>query len=935
MDTRAPQFTFNAIQFNRLFPFYILIDNKLKIKGLGSSISKLCHAKVGDHFNHKFILKRPDEVVNSIDELKRACNQLAIIQPNNQPSFVLRGQFEYSEQAEEALFVGTPWFGSMDQVREHKLTLHDFAFHDPMIDLLHVLKTQEITTEEIKHLLKTVNDQKNVIKESELNYRSIVEKATDIIYKVDYQGNFRFVNKVAERITGYSREELLHMNYSQLIRDDYKEKAAQLYFNQFENRIPTTYFEFPIHSKDGKEIWIGQSVQLHLNESSEIELTALAIDISVRKNAEMNLLLQEEKYRNIIANMNLGLLEVDLDDKIQFANQSFCQLSGYSLDELIGQTASKLFMSDEGRELLNRKNKKRTEGISDMYSLPVRNKSGEQRWWVISGAPRYNDNGVLVGSVGIHLDVTEQKHLEEELKVAKLKAEDSSKAKESFLATMSHEIRTPLNAIVGITDLMQLSQSARNDQNLEILSFSAKNLLALISDILDLSKIDAGKVEFNNTPIDLKGLMCAIYQTFKPSCEEKKVELILSIHEDTPHFIVGDELRLSQILNNLISNAVKFTSKGFVKIEISPSFSEDNKVDLLFKITDSGIGIPKAKQQSVFDAFEQADKKVVRQFGGTGLGLNITRKLIEMHGSEIKLVSKPGKGSTFSFSIKYSIATQVSSKADAQTNDNEEILSGGQSINVLLVEDNLANQKVAVSYFKHWGLKYTIANNGAEALEFLKSTQFDIALVDLFMPVLDGFETIQRIRKMRKLKKFPLIALTASAETSLMQKALADGANKCLTKPFNAKELKSTIFELVTQKEMETGLEVISKKPISSFRWINLQTISDASLGSSEFIGELLEMLIREIPILMAESEHLLKINELDLFSKVVHKMKSSMLTLGMEKIRKDLVFMEENGRAGKNKSEIESTFRKVSTYWNNARVEAESALQYHLKKSA
>ena len=337
------QFRFDPNQFNRLFPFYILVDEHLKIVSVGQSLKKISAAKIGESFGRYFEVQRPAVHLVSLKQISEVCNQLVIIKSTGSSNLVLRGQFEYSERDKQGLFVGTPWFGSMDQVRANKLTLHDFAYHDPMIDLLHVLKTSEITNDEIKHLLKTVNDQKNKIKNSEFNYRSIVEKATDIIYKVDHEGNFRFVNKVAERITGYSKDELLAMNYTRLIREDFREKAAALYIHQFENRIPTTYFEFPIISKKGKEVWIGQSVQLHLNNNSEIELTALAIDISERKQAEMNVLLQEEKYRNIIANMNLGLLEVDLDDRIQFANQSFCAISGYEVSDLIGKKASDMF----------------------------------------------------------------------------------------------------------------------------------------------------------------------------------------------------------------------------------------------------------------------------------------------------------------------------------------------------------------------------------------------------------------------------------------------------------------------------------------------------------------------------------------------------------------------------------------------------------------
>ncbi|MBK9048516.1 MAG: PAS domain S-box protein [Bacteroidetes bacterium] len=919
------QFRFDPNQFNRLFPFYILVDEQLKIISVGQSLKKVSSAKVGERFSRYFEVQRPAVHLVSLKQISEVCNQLVIIKSSGRSDLILRGQFEYSERDKQGLFVGTPWFGSMDQVRANKLSLHDFAYHDPMIDLLHVLKTSEITNDEIKHLLKTVNDQKNKIKNSESNYRSIVEKATDIIYKVDHEGNFRFVNKVAERITGYPKEELLAMNYTKLIREDFREKAASLYIHQFENRIPTTYFEFPIITKKGKEVWIGQSVQLHLNSKSEIELTALAIDISERKQAEMNVLLQEEKYRNIIANMNLGLLEVDMDDRIQFANQSFCLISGYELPELKGKKASDIFMSDEGKQIISKKNRTRIEGASDVYSLPVKNKKGEQRWWVISGAPRYNDNGEIVGSVGIHLDVTEQKSLEEELKIAKLKAEESSKAKESFLATMSHEIRTPLNAIIGITDLMQISNDARNDQNLDILSFSAKNLLALISDILDISKIDAGKIELVRNPMNMHKVVHSICQAFKPALEEKKVKLDVTIGSEVPEILIGDELRFSQILNNLLSNAVKFTCKGSVSVLMNTEILDDKKVRLTCAVTDSGIGIATNKLKTIFEAFEQADNKIVRQFGGTGLGLNITKKLIELQGGIIQVSSKLKRGTTFKFTLdldKGMNTGKVSAKND-QTGEFDSALAAGKT--VLLVEDKLANQKVAISYLNHWGVCYEIANNGVEALEILKTKQFDAALIDLFMPEMDGFETMKRIRKNKKLTGLPLIALTASAEVTLMNKALECGADRCLTKPFNPQILKSTLFGLMKIPMINYGEICEISQPVKriiKFKYIDLSTLQQASLGSEAFVKEMLVMLAKEIPEMIAESENLLKMKEMELFSKVIHKLKSNLLTLGIEVLRNDLIFMEEQSRHGLSQEEVHSTFYKMLEMWAKAKTE-------------
>ena len=899
------------------------------IVSIGKSLEKVCNIRPSDSFFDFFNIKRPEISITKFTDLSHLKNQLVIIEKKNNSKVFLRGQFEFLESEKCYLFVGTPWFESMDQVHQYGLTLHDFTLHDPMIDLLHVLKTQEITTEEIKQLYITVNEQKDKLKRSESNYRTIIEKATDIIYKINFEGYFTFVNEIAERITGYTKAELLTMRYSQLIRNDYKKQAFAIYRDQIVNKTPTSYFEFPLVTKQGKEIWMGQSVQYPQGDTAKPELTALAIDINKRKQAEQNLKLQEEKYRNIIANMNLGLLEVDNDENIQFANQSFCNMSGYTLQELAGKKASMILLEGDVKEMVADKNEKRKGGIADMYSVRVKNKSGEEKWWIISGAPRYNDEGILVGSVGIHLDITEQKLLEQELKIAKLKAEDSSKTKEVFLATMSHEIRTPLNAIIGMTDLMRTNIKSRNKENLDILNFSAKNLLALITDILDLSKIDSGKIEIGKNHINLKILLNGVFQTFKPICEERDVELILNVDVSVPESINGDELRLSQILNNLLSNAIKFTPKGYVKLNVNAEHLTDNKMRFYFKITDTGIGIRKNKLSSIFNDFEQADAAIERQFGGTGLGLGITKKLIELHGGEIKVESKINKGSSFSFFIDYEMSAEKKKR-----NQQKKIITKAEQFSikdktVLLVEDNLANQKVALSYLGQWGLKCDIANNGKEAMEILQNNKYDLALVDLFMPVMDGFETIKQIRKNKAIKSLPIIALTASAEINLMDRAIALGADKCLTKPFNAQQLHYTILGLLNIEELKKeGIvkELTPLKTAEKFRVINLKKIEEASLGSKSFVLDMFDILGKEIPELFKEATTCLLKSEYMLFSKVIHKMKNNLLMLGMESIREDLQFIEEHSKKGERMAEVKTAFERLNKIWIKAKAELHKA---------
>lgn len=251
-----------------------------------------------------------------------------------------------------------------------------------------------------------------------------------------------------------------------------------------------------------------------------------------------------------------------------------------------------MLLDEEARKIIEEKNAMRESGGSDIYELAVRNRKGERRWWMVSGAPRFNDNGEQVGSVGIHLDVTDRKLLELELKEARRKAEESSKAKETFLATMSHEIRTPLNAIIGITNLLRQREiSEEQSEQLDILSFSANHLHSLITDVLDFSKIDAGKIEFSRNEFRPLSLVRNILHTFRPKCEEKGVQLSMEATSDIHEVLLGDELRLSQVLNNLLSNAVKFTSAGKITVSLSADPINARRTRLKFDVTDTGIGI--------------------------------------------------------------------------------------------------------------------------------------------------------------------------------------------------------------------------------------------------------------------------------------------------------------------------------------------------------
>jgi len=393
-----------------------------------------------------------------------------------------------------------------------------------------------------------------------------------------------------------------------------------------------------------------------------------------------------------------------------------------------------------------------------------------------------------------------RRDVETELVSAKENAEKASMAKAQFLSTMSHEIRTPMNAVIGLTYLLlQEDPKPEQLQNLKILKFSAENLLGIINDILDFSKIEAGKITLEEEDIVIRDLLDGIIYSFSPKTLEKGISLTATIDENVPEVILSDQLRLSQILNNLLSNAVKFTSTGGITIEIKQKKKHRNTEEIEFRIIDTGIGIHESKHKSIFNEFTQADNNTTRLFGGTGLGLAITSKLLELFNSKIELWSKPGEGSIFSFTLHLKTGIRsIEKKVKFENIDDFTLLTGRR---ILVVEDNKVNQIIAQKFLKQWGINITIAENGKEALKKLELDNFELILMDLQMPEMDGYETTKRIRSLNtSYQNIPIIALSASAMLQIRDKALVIGMNDFVTKPFNPNELYAKILNLLERK---------------------------------------------------------------------------------------------------------------------------------------
>ena len=407
-----------------------------------------------------------------------------------------------------------------------------------------------------------------------------------------------------------------------------------------------------------------------------------------------------------------------------------------------------------------------------------------------------------------------RKCLEEELEQRKTIAnalildkgpmEEAVVAKSQFLSTMSHEIRTPLNAIINTINLL-ISENPRKDQeeDMEVLKFSAENLLQLINEILDYSKIDAGKIEFEEIDFNLRKLISGIKQSLQYGMVKNGNSLDFYTEEKVPNFIIGDSVRLAQIIYNLVGNALKFTEKGKVSFITEVSQEYGDCLELKFKISDTGIGIPLEKQKEIFEVFTQASTSITREYGGTGLGLAITKMLVEKQGGRIEVISQPNEGTTFSVYLKFkkSEKNQLLELNVISTNINS--LEG---VNVLVVEDNLINQNIVSRLLTKWNAITDTAENGKVAIQKVKENKYQIVLMDLHMPEMSGYEAAMKIREMEGeyFKTLPILAVTASAFAEDRRKICASGMNGYIIKPFHPVELNSKISRFLGHKVLAT-----------------------------------------------------------------------------------------------------------------------------------
>ena len=511
----------------------------------------------------------------------------------------------------------------------------------------------------------------------------------------------------------------------------------------------------------------------------------------------------EEKYRRVLELAPDGIVVIGSDRKIQIVNVQTEKLFGFTRDEMIGKEVEMLmpdrFRQDhtEHERKFIEKQKPREMGVGK--ELFGKRKDGTEFPIEISLSPiQSGEEGTIV--LATIRDITERKKIKNELIEAKIKAEsatkiaeDALKSKQQFLANMSHEIRTPMTAIIGFTKvLLKTDLSSKQNEYLQAIKTSGDALLVLINDILDLAKVDAGKIAFEQVPFKMDLFLSNMFHLFEIKIQEKNLALVKEYDSKIPAVLVGDSIRLQQIFLNLMSNALKFTTKGKITVSVRLVNEDKEKATIEFSVTDSGIGIAEENLENIFESFQQATSSTSRIFGGTGLGLAIVKQLVEKQGGTIGIKSKINEGSTFIFTLSFQkTQSEIELESKELVLDNEI-----KDIKVLVVEDVKLNQLLMKVILDEFKFKYDIADNGKIAIEKLQTDLYDIILMDLQMPIMDGFETTEHIRKKMN-SKIPIIALTADVTTMDLAKCNAIGMNDYTAKPIDENILYKKIVDIL------------------------------------------------------------------------------------------------------------------------------------------
>ena len=705
----------------------------------------------------------------------------------------------------------------------------------------------------------------DALRESEERFRSISSSAHDAIIMLDEKGNVTYWNEAAADIFGYEKNEIMGHNFHDLTVPSRFHDAHQKGFAKFiktgEGAAIGQTLELQGIHKEGHEIPVELSLSA-FQMRGKWHGIGIVRDITERKRLEG----ETQKLLMAITQSPATVVITDREGTIEYVNPKFTEVTGYTIEEATGQNPRILKTDIHSKQFHKNLWDTILAGEDWHGEFCNKKKNGDIYWESASISPIRNEKEEITHFVAVKEDITERKHVAEELEKAKEVAETANKTKSEFLANMSHEIRTPMNAILGFTEILGSKVSEPTLKGyIDSIQTSGKTLLQLINDILDLSKIEAGKLEMQYAALNITSIFNEIQQIFSFKVKEKGIEFKMEIDPALPQALVLDEIRLRQILLNLVGNAVKFTSEGFIQLSAHKFYTEEDHsmLDLYFAVSDTGMGIPKEQQDLIFDAFQQQTGQSHAKYGGTGLGLSITKRLVNLMGGSISVESDEGAGTVFQVVLKN---VAVASVLDAEPAALETEAFGNlifDPATILVVDDIQTNRTLIQGFLEDHHFQVLEAANGRIGYETAKEKQPDLILMDLKMPEMDGYEATRLIKNDPETKDIPVVVLTASAMKGENRKVEDLRVNGYLQKP---------IARSVLLNELSRFLAHTKEKDISEPDLEDAATLSDLDEKEKIHYRELIEILESQwIPAWEKVKETFI-IGEIETFGKSVQE---------------------------------------------------------------
>ena len=604
-------------------------------------------------------------------------------------------------------------------------------------------------------------------------------------------------------------------------------------------------------------------------------------------------------YEAVVEDGSDIIFIVDFEGTIHYHNTAVHQTLGYRPKSLDGKNFFDYILPETVDELKRQFKKSQQRAYTQNVEFQFLCKDYSYRFLEFNAINLKHKEG-LDGFILDCRDIAQRKENEAEL--VRLQ-----KAKEQFLANISHEIRTPLNGIAGMAGLLSQNPSPEERETyLNAIKHSSENLKLIINDILDLAAIESGKLNLEKIAFNLKDFLPSLISTFMYQAREKRISLDYHIDESLNKILVGDPVRLNQILINLISNAVKFTHTGSIKVLCTAEREQKGICWVRIEVTDSGVGIPQDKLTTIFESFSQADASVTRKYGGTGLGLTIVKQLVELQKGRIAVTSKENEGSSFIVLVPYGIGKKGTITQSSPKNERALKAVNASQLVVLLVEDNDINRLYAKSILKNWQCYTDTAENGLVAIEKIKNQAYDVVLMDIQMPVMDGYETTKAIRLMNSaMRDVPVIALTANATKADVEKCMTAGMNDYLPKPFTPDDLYRKLFidQKISPKHKIKSKVPARAKPVNQL--YNLDYLRSVSGNNEEFIREMVLTFTQTIPPLLMEMKQALTDSDWPKLARHAHQIKPSFTLMGLTELRSNILFIEENSKASTKLDEI------------------------------